>query len=84
LKEKDGQTFDSLLKLLPILAAGYPQLTSLLGQLTGESPGTTGQVQDLVPKITKRIAAMDQKTKDDLVKQLYSFFPELEELTTKQ
>jgi hypothetical protein len=66
-----------------MLAASYPQLTSILGQLIGESPGTTGQVQDFVPKITKRIATMDQKTKDDLVKQLFRFFPELEELTRK-
>ena len=84
LKEKDGQTLDSLLNLLPLLAASYPQLTALLGQLTGENPGTGVQVQDVIPKITKRLAAMDQQTKDDLVKQLFSFFPELEELTKGQ
>ncbi|NLL48290.1 MAG: hypothetical protein GX249_06875 [Firmicutes bacterium] len=80
MKEKDSQTLDSLLKLLPILAASYPQITALLGQLTGEAPGPSGQVQDVIPKITQRLATMDQETKDELVKQLYSFFPELKEL----
>lgn len=80
MKEKDSQTLDSLLKLLPILAASYPQITALLGQLTGEAPGQSGQVQDVIPKITQRLATMDQETKDELVKQLYSFFPELKEL----
>jgi hypothetical protein len=84
LKQKDGQAFDSLLKLLPILAGSYPQITSLLGQLTGESPTAGGHAQDVIPKITKRLAAMDQQTKDDLVKQLFSFFPELEELTKEK
>ena len=90
MKEKGSQktetltTLDALLKLLPVLAVSYPGITSLLGQLTGDTSGNTGQLQETIPKITKRLAEMDQQTKDDLVKQLFSFFPELEELTNRQ
>jgi len=89
-KEKDSRktetstTLDSLLKLLPMLAASYPGITSLLGHLTGDTSGNPGQIQEALPKITKRLAEMDQETKDDLVRQLSSFFPELSELTNRQ
>lgn len=90
MKEKNKQkgdqpsTLDSLLKLLPILAASYPGFSNVLGQLAGESSGNTGQVQEALPKITSRLAEMDQETKDKLAAQLLSFFPELEELIKRQ
>ncbi len=90
MKEKDGRkpeqttNFDSMLRLLPLLVASYPGITSLLGQLTGDSTGNAGQLQEAIPQITKRLAEMDQQTKDDLVNQLFKFFPELEGLTNRQ
>ncbi|HHT68966.1 MAG TPA: hypothetical protein GXZ85_06900 [Firmicutes bacterium] len=83
MKDKDS-TLDSLLRLLPLLAASYPGITSLLGQLTGDSSGNTGQIQEAIPKITKRISEMDQETKDELGRQLLTFFPELQELLNRQ
>ncbi len=90
MKEKGSQktetltTLDALLKLLPMLAVSYPGIASLLGQLTGDTAGNTGHVQETISKITKRVVDMDQQTKDELVKQLFRFFPELEELTSRQ
>lgn len=76
-------SLDSLLKLLPALALSYPGLTSLLGQLTGESSGNSGQIQEAIPKVTQRLAEMDQKKKEELMQQLLGFFPELEDLLKK-
>ena len=84
MKEKDGQARDSLLRLFPLLAASYPQVAALFGQLTGESPPSTSQIQAIIPKITRRVAAMDQNSKDELVKELLGLFPELADLTNQR
>ncbi len=85
LKEKEKpMALDSLLKLLPVLAISYPGITSLLGQLTGDPQGGTGQIQEVIPKITQRLAEMDQETKDELARQIYNFFPELQELMKRE
>lgn len=85
MKNKDGRktdssTLDALLKLLPMLALNYPGLASMLGQLSGDTPASTGQMQEALPKITKRLAEMDPNTKEELAQQLLSFFPELGEI----
>lgn len=84
-KRKTGEStsLDALLKLLPALALSYPGITSLLGQLTGNPQGNTESLQDAVPKITQRLAEMDQGQKEELVKQLHNFFPELESILKK-
>lgn len=86
MKEKDhrkadsASTPDALLKLLPMLALNYPGFASLLGQLTGDATPNTSQIQEVIPKITKRLVEMDPGTKEDLAQQLLRFFPELGEL----
>lgn len=82
--ESGSTTFDSLLKLLPLLTQSYPGMASLLSQLTGSSPATSPQVQEAVPKIIQALVDMDQETKEELVDQLIHFVPELEELLKKQ
>lgn len=84
LKPETLANIDLPLKLLPLLAVGYPGIAALLGQLTGDSVGNTRQLQEAISKVTKRLAGMDQQTKHDLVKQLISLFPEFEELATRK
>ena len=90
MKEKNKQkgdqpsTLDSLLKLLPILAASYPGFSNVLGQLSGETASSSGQIQEALPKITSRLAEMDGETKEKLASQLLSFFPELEDMIKRQ
>ncbi|NMB02167.1 MAG: hypothetical protein GX971_11745 [Firmicutes bacterium] len=80
---ESSSSLDSLLKLLPTLALSYPGISSLLGQLTGEPQANTEQLQEALPKITQRLTEMDQKKKEELMNQLFNFFPELESLLKK-
>lgn len=83
MKRKEGEggsSFDALLKLLPALALSYPALTSLVNQLTGQPADNKNTVQEAVPKITQAFAAMDERKKEELVRELLRFFPELEKL----
>lgn len=80
-KEAEGSSsLDALLKLLPALALSYPAITSLVSQFTGQPQDTKVSLQKAVPKITQSLAEMDQAKKEELVKELLRFFPELEKL----
>jgi hypothetical protein len=80
-KESEGSSsLDALLKLLPALAMSYPAITSLINQFTGQPQDNRASLQETVPKITQTLSEMDQSKKEELVRELLRFFPELEKL----
>ena len=80
-KESEGSSsLDALLKLLPALAMSYPAITSLINQFPGQPQDNRASLQETVPKITQTLSEMDQSKKEELVRELLRFFPELEKL----
>lgn len=80
-RETEGNpSLEALLKLLPALAMSYPNLTSLVNQLSGQPQDSKASLQEAVPKITQTLAQMDQEKREELVRELLRFFPELEKV----
>lgn len=79
-KTEGGSSLDALLKMLPALALSYPAISTLINQFTGQPQESKASLQDAVPKVAQTLAEMDQGKKEELVKELLRFFPELENL----